>query len=225
MSSPPPNAVRELPFTEQPLQRLMHNGAYSLSVIELLAAILGGQDALTVAGEIVRRFGLARLRTLSVGELRTLNNVGPARAARIVAGLELCHRLFAQSINTVQISNPGVAARQLTPQMNHLEQEHLVVLILNQKYYVIDTVWLYKGSINSSVVRVAEVFREAVRQQGAAILVAHNHPSGDPNPSPEDIRVTRNLRRTGELLDIELLDHIIIGKSGFVSMKERELGF
>lgn len=225
MDTPPPRTIRELPLSEQPLTRLMRRGAYALSIAELLAAILGGHDALELASEIVRRFGLARLRTLSVTELQTLAGMGPARAARIVAGLELCQRLFNHTMATAQIKNPGDAAQQLAHQMNHLEQEHFVVLLLNQKNFIMDTIWLYKGSLSSSVIRVAEVFREAVRQQAAALVVAHNHPSGDPTPSPEDIRVTRDIRRAGALLDIELLDHIVIGRQSFVSMKERDLGF
>ena len=109
------------------------------------------------------------------------------------------------------------------PKLKHKQQEHFIVIPINMKNRVLDMVWLYKGTLNSSVLRVGEIFREAICRHAAAIIVAHNHPSGDPTPSLEDIRVTREIREAGELLDIDLLDHLIIGDGRFASMKERGL--
>ena len=225
MLSPTRRLVRELPPSERPAARLVQVGGDALSIAELLATILNTPDALALAEELLSRFGLARLSSLTVPELQQLSGVGPAQAARLVAAIALGRRLLYHKATQQQVRSPADAAQQLMPMLSHQEQEHLLVLLLNQKNYISDTIWLYKGSLNSSVVRIGEVFREAIRQQAAAVIVAHNHPSGSTEPSPEDIRVTRELRRTGELLDIELLDHPIIGKQSYTSMKERGLGF
>jgi DNA repair protein RadC len=124
-----------------------------------------------------------------------------------------------------RIQSPEDAANLLTYEMGVLEQEHLKVMLLNNRNEVLQTVEVYRGSLNSSLVRIGEIFREAIRQNAAAIIVAHNHPSGDPTPSPEDIAVTRALVEAGRLVDIEVLDHIVIGRNRFVSLKAKGLGF
>ena len=124
-----------------------------------------------------------------------------------------------------QIRSPGDAANLLMPMIGHQEQEHFVVLYLDTRNRVLDREILYKGSLNTSLVRIAEVFRGAVRRNCAGIVVAHNHPSGDPNPSPEDIALTRRLVSAGKLLEIDMLDHVVVGQNRFVSLRERALGF
>ena len=124
-----------------------------------------------------------------------------------------------------QIRTPNQAAAILLPQMADLEQEHLVTLILNTRNRLLKLHTVYVGSLNTSLVRVGEIFREAIRRNAAAILVAHNHPSGDPSPSPEDVAITRNIVQAGKLVDIEVLDHMVIGRGRWVSLKERGLGF
>ncbi len=123
------------------------------------------------------------------------------------------------------VRSPADVAQLLLAEMSHLEQEHFRVVFLDTRNQVLGTETIYIGSLNSSHIRVAEVFRDAIKRNCAAIIVAHNHPSGDPSPSPEDVSVTRELASAGELLDIELLDHLIIGQQRFVSLRERGLGF
>jgi DNA repair protein RadC len=124
-----------------------------------------------------------------------------------------------------QITSPADAANLLMLEMSHLEQEHLRVLLLDTKNQVLASPVIYKGNVNTSVIRIAEIFREAIRHNSTALIIAHNHPSGDPTPSPEDIRVTRQIVEAGNLVDIEVLDHLIIGQGRYVSLKERGLGF
>jgi DNA repair protein RadC len=124
-----------------------------------------------------------------------------------------------------QINSPADANALLTLEMGHLEQEHLRLLLLDTKNRVLATPTIYMGSVNTTVVRVSELFREAIRSNSAALIVVHNHPSGDPTPSSEDVQMTRQIVQAGELLGIEVLDHLIIGSGRFVSLKERGLGF
>jgi DNA repair protein RadC len=167
--------------------------------------------------------GLARA---SASELRGVNGLGMVKAVELQAALELGRRLNAlhpEARPTVR--SPADLANLLLPEMAYLQQEHLRVVLLNTKNQVLAAPEIYVGSLNSSVVRVAEVFREAIRQNSAALIVVHNHPSGDPTPSPEDVQVTRQIAEAGALLDIEVLDHLVIGHQRYVSLKERGLGF
>ena len=126
---------------------------------------------------------------------------------------------------TVNIRSPREVAHLVEVEMAQLPQETLRVILVNAKNVVIDIVELYRGTLNSSTVRICELFREAIRQNAASLIVVHNHPSGDPTPSPEDVRVTAEAVKAGQLLDVEVLDHVIIGKGRHVSLKERGLGF
>lgn len=123
------------------------------------------------------------------------------------------------------INSPADAAALVSYEMAALEQEHLRVILLDRRNRVLDKVEVYKGSVNSSQVRVGEVFKEAIRRNASAVIVIHNHPSGDPTPSPDDVAVTRAITQAGKLLDVEVLDHLVIGQGKWVSMKERGLGF
>ena len=143
-----------------------------------------------------------------------------------MAALELGRRLMAEAPEErYQIRAPGDAAHLLLPRLSHKEQENFAVLYLNTRNQVTDQEVLYKGSLNTSLVRVAEVFRGAVRRNCAAVIVAHNHPSGDPSPSPEDIALTRRLVDAGKLLEIDVLDHLVIGHNRYISLRECALGF
>jgi DNA repair protein RadC len=226
--------IADMASEERPRERLMHYGASALHTRELLAILLRtgvqGCSVLELSDRLLNEFGgLRGLSQASVAEItRTMHGLGPAKAAQVLAALELGQRAATlKPEERPQVKSPGDAANLLMNDMAYFQQEHLRVLLLDTKNYVLNN-WrqsLYKGSLNSSVVRVAEVFREAIRSNAAAIIVAHNHPSGDPTPSPEDIRVTRDIRQAGQLLDIELLDHLVIGAQRYVSMKERGLGF
>lgn len=223
--------IRELPVSERPRERLQHHGAAALSNSELLAIILrtgvGGESVLDLAQRLLVSYrGLAGLARASFGELAREHGIGVAKTAQMKAAFELGKRLLiASPEERPQVTSPADAANLLMPEMGLLEQEELRTLLLDTKHHVLDSVTVYRGNVNTSVIRVAELFREAVRLNCAAMIVAHNHPSGDPTPSPDDVRVTEQIVQAGKLLDIEVLDHLIIGRQRYVSLKERGLGF
>lgn len=145
---------------------------------------------------------------------------------QIKAAIELGRRLTLESPEErPSINSPADAAALVQYEMSALEQEHLRVMLLDRRNHVLETVEVYKGSVNSSQVRVGEVFKEAVRKNASAIIVIHNHPSGDPTPSPDDVAVTRAIVQAGKLLDVDVLDHLVIGQGKWVSLKEKGLGF
>ncbi len=223
--------VKEMPTDERPRERLARMGAQALSTAELLAIILrtgvGGENVLAMAGRILAQFnGLAGLARADFSELAAVHGLGPAKSAQVMAALELGRRLMAEAPEERwQIRSPGDAARVLMPALGYLEQEQFAVLYLDTRNRVVAQEMLYKGSLNTSLVRIAEVFRGAVRRNCAALIVAHNHPSGDPSPSPEDVALTRRLIEAGKLLEIDVLDHLVIGQNRYVSLRERALGF
>lgn len=223
--------IKELPAADRPRERLSRLGPAALSTAELLAIVLrtgvGGENALMLAGRLLaRNGGLAGVARASLAQLTAERGVGAAKAAQLQAALELGRRLvLAAPEERPQIRSPGDAAALLLPELTGREQEHFWVLFLDTRNRVHGSEALYKGSINQSQVRVGEVFREAVRRNCAAIIVAHNHPSGDPSPSPEDVAVTRDLVAAGSLLGIEVLDHLVIGQQRWISLRERGLGF
>jgi DNA repair protein RadC len=223
--------MRDLAQEDRPRERLTHVGAKALSTAELLAITLRigykGTSALRLAEQLLARFdGLPGLSRASINELATIKGIGSAKAAEIKAALEMGRRLMAATpAERPKVGSPADAANLLMSEMMLLEQEHLRVILLNTRNEVLGMPTIYQGSLNTSVVRVAELFREAIRANAAALIVAHNHPSGDPSPSPEDISVTRQMVKAGELLDISVLDHIVIGHRRYVSLKERRLGF
>jgi DNA repair protein RadC len=152
--------------------------------------------------------------------------LGPAKVTQLKAALELGRRLLVESPGErPQVRSPADAANLVLSEMGLLEQEQLRVMLLDTKNRVLETKTIYVGSLNTSLIRVGELFREAVRANCASIIVLHNHPSGDPTPSPEDVAVTRQIVQAGQLLDVEVLDHLVIGRQRFVSLKERGLGF
>ena len=163
---------------------------------------------------------------VSYGELCSLNGISDAKACQFLAALEIGRRLVSlHPEGRPVVSSPRDVFNLLGAEMGHLDQEHLRVVLLSTNNEVRATQEVYVGNVNSSVVRVAEVMRPAIRENCPSIIIVHNHPSGDPSPSPEDILVTRQIRDAGEMMDIELLDHIIIGDQGFLSMKDKGLGF
>ena len=222
-----PIMVRELPVEERPVSRLHRYGTGSLSNIEIIASILQTPNALYQASTyLARHHGLLGLARASLQELQEVDGVGPAQSARLKAAMELGRRMLIASPNDrVQVKSPTDAANLMMMEMSTLEQEHMRLILLDSKNYVIDMPTMYVGSLNTSVIRIGELFREAIRQNCAAVIVVHNHPSGDPTPSPEDVAVTELIAKAGELLDIDVLDHLIIGQQRYVSLKERGLGF
>jgi DNA repair protein RadC len=219
--------IKELPISEQPQQRLRDYGPAALSITELLACLLQTSNALFQAQELIRRFGFPQgLLNASIPELCQVPGIGSSRAVQLKAALELGRRsLLEQPNDRYRISSPADAASLLLHEMNGLDQEHLVVINLDTKNRVLSQETLYIGNVNTSVVRVAEIFRPAIRQNASAIILSHNHPSGDPSPSPEDVRVTHQIVEAGKLLDIDVLDHLVVGDHRYISLKERGLGF
>ena len=223
--------IRDLPAAERPRERLRDRGSTSLSNAELLAILLRtgthAENALDMATRLLSRYqGLDGLAHASFQELAQSHGMGEAKAAQLQASLELAKRLSAsRSPGRPIIHSPQDVADLLMAEMALLDQEHFRVLVLNTKNQVMAAPTVFVGAVNATTVRIAEVFKEAVRQNCPAIIVAHNHPSGDPTPSPEDASVTRDLVAAGKALDIEVLDHVVIGRQQFVSLKERGLGF
>ena len=219
--------VRDLPTRERPVNRLREVGPTAVSTAELLACLLQTPDALHQAQELLARFeGLPGLVRACETEIVQTDGIGPAQAARIQAALEFGRRLvLAAREDRPVVRSPSDIAQLLMAEMASLEQEHFTEVLLDTRNRLIAKLNLYVGSLNASFVRVGEVFREPIRRSAAAIIVAHNHPSGDPAPSPEDAAVTRQLVEAGKLLDIEVLDHLVIGHQRFVSLRERGLGF
>jgi DNA repair protein RadC len=162
-------------------------------------------------------------------ELEGVRGIGPARAAQLAAAFELGRRSIGerQAASRWTIRAPRDVSDRLMLEMAPLEREQLRVLVLNAKNVVLRSVTVYQGNVSGALVRIAELFREAIRENCASLIIVHNHPSGDPTPSPEDVRVTSEAVKAGQLLDIEVLDHLIVGsgQDRFISLKERGLGF
>jgi len=176
---------------------------------------------------LLRTFGgISGLHRASFDDLRSQKGVKLAKAAQIKAAIELGRRLVQEAPEERSaVHTPAEAAELVQYEMSALEQEELRLLLLDTRNRLQHIETVYRGSINSSQVRVAEIFKTAIRRNAASLIVIHNHPSGDPTPSPDDVAITRAILQAGELLDIKLLDHIIVGSGRFVSLKERGLGF
>lgn len=223
--------IRDMAAEERPRERLRRVGETAMSSAELLAIVLGsgssGESVVRLSERLLAEFqGLPGLARATIPELMAIKGIGEAKAVQIKSALEIGRRLVASApLERPCVKSPDDAANLLMAEMMFLEQEHLRIILLDTRNRVLATPTLYIGSLNSSVVRIAELFRAAIRQNAAAMIVAHNHPSGDPAPSPEDINVTRQMVRAGKLLDIDVLDHIVIGHQRYVSLKQRGLGF
>ena len=223
--------IRDLPASERPRERLRDYGASALSNAELLAIILRTgirrESVLNLAARLLSTYrGLVGLARVSFGELCNEKGLGEAKAAQLKAALELGRRLSStQPEERAVVRSPADIANLLLTEMGLLEQEHLRVVLLNQRNQVLSIPEVYRGSVNTSLIRIAELFREAVRQNCPAVVLVHNHPSGDPTPSSDDVAMTKQAVEAGKLLDIEVLDHVIIGQGRYMSLKEQGLGF
>lgn len=226
-----PLRIRDLPLGDQPRERLRDYGPAALADAELLAILLrvgvNGCNVLQLAQQILaERGGWVGLLRSDYDELRAIRGIGEAKAATLKAALEIGRRLLlAGPDERLQVRRPADAAELMQLEMSHLDHEQLRVICLDTKNFVQKMVTVYIGSVNSSQVRVAEIFKEGVRLNSTGLIIVHNHPSGDPTPSPEDVEVTRALVQAGKLLDIEVLDHLVIGRGRYISMRERGLGF
>jgi DNA repair protein RadC len=223
--------IKDMNEEERPRERLAKLGPQSLSTAELLAILLRvgvvGETSVQVGQRLLQTFGgISGLHRASFDELSSQKGIKLAKAAQIKAAIELGRRLVLESPeDKPTVHSPADAAAMVQYEMSALQQEELRVMLLDTRNRVQFIETVYRGSVNSSQVRIAEIFKAAIRRNATNLIVIHNHPSGDPTPSPDDVAITRAILQAGELLDVKLLDHIIVGSGRFVSLKERGLGF
>lgn len=222
--------LRDYPNSLKPRERLQAVGPGALSHTELLAILLGTgtreQTALDLAQEILRTLPTGELDQLgrqSLSQLAATPGLGLAKAARIQAAIELGKRVSrAELPRQISLTSPEHVFQLLQPQLSHLQQEHFFVLFADSKNRWLGQQLISKGLLNATLVHPRDIFREALHHNAHAILVAHNHPSGDPQPSQEDLETTRRLIRCGTLMQIELLDHVIVGRTHYTSLREQQ---
>lgn len=219
--------IRDVVKEEQPRERLLLEGVGSLSTRELLAILLRtgskNQSVLALADQILYHFdGLRMLKDATLEEMTSIHGVGVGKASQLLAAFELGRRMVRiEYQNRYTIRSPEDGANYMMEEMRFLQQEHFVCLYLNTKNQVVHRQTVFIGSLNASLVHPREVFKEAFRRSAASIICLHNHPSGVPTPSREDIEVTKRLVECGKIIGIDVLDHIIIGDHKFVSLKEK----
>ncbi|AVQ99522.1 DNA repair protein RadC [Oceanobacillus picturae] len=219
--------IKNVPKNDRPRERMLEYGADHLSNQELLAILLGtgtkAESVMALSNRVLMHFeGLKLLHDATIEELTAIKGIGSAKGVQLLSAIELGKRMnqYKPDVRYV-IRSPEDGANYVMEEMRSLRQEHFVVLFLDTKNQVIHRQTIFIGSLNASIVHPREVFREAVKRSAASIIVIHNHPSGDPTPSKEDIHVTRRLVDSGKMIGIELLDHLIIGDRKFVSLKEK----
>jgi len=221
--------IKDVPQEERPRERMLQVGAPSLSNAELLALLLrtgsAGESVLALAQRVLSQVnGLKGLTQVTISELMEIHGIGLAKAVQIMAGVELGQRISRLlPEERYAVRTPEDAAQYVMDELRFENQEHFVCLFLNTKFRIIGKKYIFKGTLNSSVVHPREVFREAVRSSAAAIICVHNHPSGDPTPSQEDLEVTERLVEAGHLMGIEIVDHLIIGDQTYYSLREHGL--
>lgn len=223
--------IKRMPVNERPRERMQHSGAHALSNPELLGIILssGTQDASAV--ELGRRIlchhpndGIAFLRNTTIRQLCEIKGIGTAKACQIMAAVELGKRIsLREQSNRYKIKNPEDISRLMMDDLRFLQKEKFCILLLNTKHEVLSIEEISVGSLNASIVHPREVFLPAIKNSCAAIALVHNHPSGDPSPSKEDIQITKRLIDAGQLLGIAVIDHVIIGDNVWISLREADV--
>lgn len=219
--------IREWPLEDRPRERLYHKGAESLADAELLAIQLGtgvpGQSAMDVARELLARYGsLSELASRSVSELAGLPGLGRVKAVRLAATFELTRRLRSRNgLGRVVLSSPDQVFARYGPLMEDLKKEVFRVVLLDAQNGLLRDVVVSEGTLSASLVHPREVFKPAILESAASLILLHNHPSGDPTPSREDLRLTRQLVDCSKLLDLRIHDHVIIGRERFASLAQR----
>ena len=222
--------VRDLPKEERPREKLIQRGAASLSDTELLAILLRtgtpSVSVLHLAEEVLSKYqdkGLVSIMNISPQEIASVHGVGLAKAATIVAAVELGRRLSTRAAQKLEkIEGPEDVARYASPLLRFEQKEHFLVMLLDVRNRVLAMPTISIGSLTASVAHPREIFREAIRYSAATMILIHNHPSGDPTPSREDIQITKQMMKAGEIMGIPVLDHIIIAGDGFLSLKEAD---
>jgi len=221
--------MKDVPVEERPRERLIRHGAERLANKELLAILLRTgnrrESALALAERLLARFGsLRELATTSYEELVTVNGIGPAKATDIIAAFELARRLGESHMEFQGVvNNPKDAAQLVLGELSRADKEHFMIIMLNTKHRVIAKKVISIGHLQASLVHPREMFKEAIRRSSAAVILVHNHPSGDLTPSRDDIATTERLKEVGDMIGIDVLDHIIIGDNRYLSFREQGL--
>ncbi|MBN9653830.1 DNA repair protein RadC [Halobacillus litoralis] len=219
--------IKDVPREDRPRERLIELGASHLSNQELFAILLGSgtkrESVMELSNRLLVHFeGIMLLKDATIEELTAIRGIGAAKAVLLLAAIELGKRMQKMKpVERYMIRSPEDGADFIMEEMRDLKQEHFICLFLNTKNQVLHRQTIFIGSLNASIVHPREVFKEAVKRSAASIICAHNHPSGDPTPSQEDIQVTRRLKECGKMIGIELLDHLVIGDRKFISLKEK----
>ena len=220
--------IHDLPKEERPRERLVELGEQALSVQELLQIILGrgiaGESVAVTAQKLLSQFGsLEKLSEASIEELSSIKGIGPAKATQIKAVFEIGRRLSTQipSYKSKELNNPQKVHKLIKNKLKNYYKEHFYIILLNSRNWSIAEVSI--GSLNASIVHPREVFSEAIKNKAASVIFVHNHPSGDPEPSEDDLEITKRLVNGGKILGIEVVDHIIVAKDKFMSFKEKKL--
>lgn len=218
--------IKEMPEDMRPRERMLKLGPEALTTVELLAILLRtgtkSVSALDLATHLLARAeGILGLTECSVEELCCVKGIGPAKVAQLKAAVELGRRLSSEMPGPKHtIKSPSDVHNLLKERMRYYDREHFKVIFLNTKHQVMGVETVSVGSLDASLVHPRELFKNSIKRSAAALILAHNHPSGDPSPSSEDITITRRLVEAGKIIGIQILDHIIIGDSGYVSLKE-----
>ncbi|MDT8336947.1 MAG: DNA repair protein RadC [Candidatus Izemoplasmatales bacterium] len=217
--------IKDMPKIERPRERLLMYGSQSLSSYELIAILLrvgsNGQSVIELAKSLVNNLiDLSELKNLTVDELKAFKGIGEAKAITLLAAIELGERVLNPRKEKIQIASPENVYELLKYELSDLKQEVLMVLFLDLKTNLIAKKIIFKGSLNQSLVHPREVFRYAVKFSAFQIILVHNHPSGDPNPSSQDLEITKVFEQAGNLLQIKVLDHIIIGNNSYLSIMD-----
>lgn len=219
-------SIKDLPLASRPRERLVSNGRSNLSDIELLAILLGTgttkQDALQLSQKIVTKFPLQHMGGISVSDLVKIPGVGKSKASRIMAALELGERIYApQHLTKIIVRSTADAVGQLK-EFAGKKQEYLVAIYLNARHELLQKEVIGIGSLNAMVITPKEIFSPALMTPCASVIVSHNHPSGDPNPSEDDIKFTQRVHEAGEVLGIPLIDHIVTARTGYFSFRDNK---
>ncbi len=217
--------LRKWPETERPRERLIKHGAQSLSDAQLLAIVLrtgsNRKNVIDTAMELIQRFGgLRGLEEAPLSEIKKFKGLGVAKIAQIKASFELGKRLLSEKAQEQIFNSAETVYNYFFPKLNGLKKEVFITALLDTKLKLIREVKVSEGTLNQSLIHPREVFKEAVQESAYAVILIHNHPSGDPTPSEQDIEITKKLKKASEYLEIPILDHVIIGSGKYFSMKE-----